>query len=88
MKKVFLLLSIAFLFSCTQNGRAKKFGGTATLDVPCDQKVINITWKSEQLWYSTVPMEFGYEPQIHTFREESSFGVMEGKYILKETRCN
>lgn len=88
MKKLFLVLAIALLsVSCTENSRAKNFGGTAKLEVPCGQRVTNITWKAEELWYSTVPMEEDYKPQTHTFREESSFGIMEGSYLLIEKKC-
>lgn len=83
---IIAILSL-FLFSCTENSRAKKYGGTANLEVPCGERVTNITWKDDQLWYSTIPMEVGYSPKTHTFREESSFGVVEGKYILTETNC-
>lgn len=74
--------------SCTENSRAKKYGGTATLEVPCGERVTNITWKDDQLWYSTVPMEDDYIPKTQTFREESSFGIIKGKYVLIETKCN
>ena len=87
MKKVILVLAIAMMFSCTENSRAKRFGGEAKLDVPCGQKVINITWKESELWYSTIPMEAGYVPVTHTFREESNFKIMEGSYLLIETKC-
>jgi|TARA_R110000851_G_scaffold47424_1_gene115091 hypothetical protein len=76
-----------FMFSCTENSRAKTFGGTAKLAVPCGQKVLNITWKDNELWYSTVPMEAGYTPRVHTFSEESSWGVMEGNYVITESNC-
>lgn len=88
MKRIFILaVLVLFLTSCTQNRRAKTFGGEATLEVPCGQKVTNITWKEDELWFSTIPMESDYTPKVHTFREESSFGIMEGSYLLTETRC-
>ncbi len=89
MKRLFLLATVLLLSlsSCTENSRAKAWGGDATLDVPCGQMVGNITWKDDQLWYSTTPMPEGYVPQTHILREESSFGMMEGTYTLKESRC-
>ena len=49
MKRLFLLATVLLLLlslsSCTENSRAKNFGGDATLDVPCGQMVQNITWK-------------------------------------------
>jgi len=89
MKKLLLILfliPLAFT-SCTKNQRAKSFGGDAELKVPCNQMVTNITWKKEELWYSTVPMTDNYAPKTHTFREESSFGMIEGTYTLIECIC-
>jgi hypothetical protein len=89
MKKLLMLFAcVLALASCTKNQRAKQFGGEAKLEVPCNQKVTNITWKNDQLWYSTIPMDSNDIPQIHTFREESSFGIMEGTYSLFESKCN
>lgn len=88
MKKVLLVLTLTlFLTSCTQNSRAKKYGGTAEIEAPCGMMVGNITWKGEQLWYSYLPMPEGYEPVTHTFQEVSSFGVIQGKYLIKESKC-
>ena len=90
MKKLttlFTLILIIGLFSCTQNERVKTFGGKATIKVPCGQKVNNITWKGTEVWYSTEPMKDGHEPVTHTFREEASWGLIEGVYFLKESNC-
>lgn len=88
MKKLILLFSLALMLSCTENQRVKSFGGTGKLNVPCGQKVVNITFKGEDLWYSTLPMEPDYVPKVHNFREESSFGIMEGNYLIIESKCN
>lgn len=88
MKKLLLsAVLLCFLTSCTENSRVKSFGGTAKLEVPYGQKVTNITWKESDLWYSTISMEEGYKPKTHNFREESSFGVIEGNYLLIESKC-
>jgi hypothetical protein len=84
---LFTIISFSFFTSCTKNQRAKKYGGTATIEVPCGMMVGNITWKGESLWYSYIPMPEGYEPVTHTFREESSLGVIEGTYKLVESKC-
>lgn len=90
MKIKILLICIMMLFamSCTQNQRAKKYGGIATIEAPCGMMVGNITWKGEDLWYSYIPMPEGYEPVTHTFQEVSSYGVIQGKYVIKESKCN
>ncbi len=84
-----LLLTAAIILTlsgCTQNERVKKFGGTMKIQVPKGQRVRNITWKGDDLWYSTTPMDSSYVPRIHTFQENSSFGILEGKIILIESR--
>lgn len=90
-KKHFLLVAIAIvmvltLFSCTENSRAKSFGGTAHITLPANQKLLNATWKDDNLWYLTRPMRDDETPETYTFSEESSWGIWEGAYIIKETR--
>lgn len=74
------------LTSCTQNERAKYYGGTATVNLPKGQKLVTMTWKEDQIWYLTKPMKFTDSAETYTFQEESSFGIMEGTVILKETK--
>ena len=45
------------LCSCTANCRAKNFGGKMAIDLPCDQKLFDVTWKEDNLWYAMRPME-------------------------------
>lgn len=78
---------VAFaLSSCTENARARHWGGTQNIKVPCGHKAINHTWKNNDLWYSTRPFREGEVPETTTFREKSSFGNMEGKIVFKECR--
>jgi hypothetical protein len=87
MRVLLLLMLLVVSSACTENARARNFGGTVTLEIPCGMKVGNITWKKSALWYSTSPMPKGYKPVTHVFQEESSFGLLEGKYILRESKC-
>lgn len=88
MKKIFasiLLVSILLLFGCSQM-MAKKFGGDYTLELPKGEKLVNITWKKDNLWYLTVPMEDDYEPQIYKFQVDTLWGVFEGTVTIVESR--
>jgi hypothetical protein len=86
MKKLFIGLSLAILFSaCTQNQRAKSFGGTATLDLPVGKKLITATWKGDaDLWYLTRDRLPSEAPQRYEFSEQSSLGVLSGTYVIIE----
>jgi len=90
MRKVLSILmivvSLALMTSCTQNSRAKNFGGKASLNLPAGQKLVVVTWKDDNLWYLTRPMNENDVPETYTFQEESSWGLMEGTYTIKETR--
>lgn len=55
--KLIILAGVAFLvlslFSCTDNQRARQFGGTETVDIPKGRIVVNCTWKRDDLWLLT-----------------------------------
>jgi len=87
MKKTLVILGLVYiglLSSCTENERAKAFGGTMTIDLPPKTKLVNATWKDTQLWYLYRPARPGETPETTTFQEDSSFGVLEGKVIFTE----
>ena len=84
MKKLLVLLVGLLLLSCTEKQRAKSFGGDMVIDLPKGEKLIEATWKGEDLWYLTRPMRSNESPEIYIFREDSSFGVMEGTVTFKE----
>lgn len=72
--------------SCTQNVRAKSFGGTANVSLSAGQKLVTATWKDQELWYLTRPMRSDESPESYTLSEESSWGMIEGKVIFSESK--
>lgn len=50
MKKKLLIVALVAgllptLFSCTENQRARQFGGTITIELPPGEKLVMATWK-------------------------------------------
>lgn len=87
MKKFIILAVIALtLSSCTENQRARTFGGTATINVEKGKKVMMATWKDEDLFYMVEDMEPDYVPHNKELIESSNFGVIESKVVFKESR--
>ena len=88
MKKTILSIFAIGLIatSCTENSRVKRFGGTGEIDLPQGKKLINITWKQDQIWYLTRPMRKDEVAETYQFQEESSWGVVEGTYIIHESK--
>lgn len=65
---------------------AKSYGGTISIDVPKGQKVIEATWKGNDVCYLTRPMREDEKPEIFTFQEDSNLGIIERKVIFKESK--
>lgn len=86
-KRMIKILAIAAVATCTLTGcqrAAKNFGGDMTLDLPAGQKLEEITWKDNSLWYLTKPMTEEDVAETYTFYESSEFGVWEGTVTIIE----
>jgi hypothetical protein len=87
MKQFIAYIVVALLLTaCTENQKVKTFGGTGHLNLPAGQKLVTVTWKETNLWYLTRPMTVTDSVETYEFVEESNFGMVEGKYIIKESR--
>lgn len=73
---------ISFIFP--ENARVKSFGSDMTLDLPVNQKLVNITWKENEVWYLTRPMRQDEFPETSTFQQKSTYGVFEGTIHIQE----
>ncbi len=90
MKKLTPLISIFFLLlfmsSCTEQRRARKWGGTTQINLPKGKKLINITWKDSNIWYLTRDMTLADSAQTYEFSESSSWGMMNGTITITEQK--
>lgn len=87
MKKFLLIIATILLFaSCTEQNRARNFGGEVTINVPVGYKVTSATWKEDNIFYFLEPMEDGYVPKEKKFIESSSYGVFETEVTFIESR--
>jgi len=71
---------------CTKNKRVKNLGGSMTIELPVNQKFVNVTWKDNNLWYLTTPMESIDTPKTYIFHEKSKHGILEGTVTFKEIK--
>ena len=79
-KLTMVAITLLALASCTDNQRARSFGGTETIKIEPQEKFINITWKQDNLWIIVQDTVTG----DYYAREKSSFGVMQGKVIIQK----
>lgn len=74
---------IIMLSSCTDNQMARSYGGTETITLKPGERLVNMTWKDENLWVLT-KQDPSQTPTEYQFSEKSSYGVIEGTVIVKE----
>lgn len=82
--RTILLLALVSTLGCTEQVRAKSFGGTLRTDLPADRKLVNVTWKEANMWVLTRPMRPEERAESYEFRESSSFGMMQGTIVITE----
>lgn len=82
--KVPIILSFLLVTSVGCQAAAKKYGGEMTVDLPKGEKLVNITWKDDSLWYLTKPMTKKDKEETYKFKESSNFGVLEGEITVRE----
>ena len=86
LKKILFVILTIGLVGCTQNIRAKKFGGSATIQLEPNRKLVNVTFKGDNLWLLTRQARPEEIPETYSFKEDSSWGILEGTVIIKETK--
>lgn len=79
-KLTMVAITLLALASCTDNERARNFGGTETIKLEPNEKFMNLTWKQDDIWVIVQDTITG------TFyaKEKSSFGIMQGKVIIQK----
>ena len=86
MKKlIVILLMFLCLISCDQS-ITRTMGGTTKIELEPGEKLVEATWKGDDIWYLVEPMDSDYVPKTKTFKESSRIGVLEGKVIFYEKR--
>lgn len=82
---LFVIVVVAgLLLAFTPKSLTKNFGGTVTIELEPGEKLEEITWKDDSIWYLTRPMRDDETAEIHTFSQSSPMGVLEGKVIVIE----
>ncbi len=80
--------AILSMVAC-DNTIAKKFGGSMTVELEKDQKLVNCSWKSGKnegtsLWLLTRVRKEGETSETYKYTEKSTFGVLEGTVTIVE----
>jgi hypothetical protein len=81
-KFALFVITLLALSSCTDNMRARQWGGKENIVLKPNEKLINITWKDNDMWVLTEDTL----THVNYFRESSSFGVFNGEITIKKAR--
>lgn len=81
-----LLFCALFLLTGCENALARQFGEDMSVELPCGEKLFNITWKYHSFWYATRPMREDEAPETYTFREKPATGNQNGPITVVECR--
>ena len=74
------------------NTLAKKVGGTATVKLPVNTKLVNVSWKTDpktnksSLYYLYRPMRENEIAETYRYQEDSTWGVLESTIVIIETK--
>jgi len=82
---VSFVLSLLF-FSCTEQQRAKMYGGTANIELKPNRKLVNCTFKNNNIWILSKPMQDIDKPETYEFGEYSDYGILNGTVVINEIK--
>jgi hypothetical protein len=88
-KKILTMTAIVSVLILGLNGcqtTTKNWGGNTTLELEPNEKLEEITWKDDSLWYLTRPMTENDIAEIHVFKQSSNWGVLEGTVTIVESK--
>lgn len=86
-KALAILLMIIFICSCTKSQRTRWLGSSMEIVLPAGEKLINVSWKDEDLWYLTRPMRDDEVAEVYQYKEKSAFGMFQGTITIREVRA-
>ena len=82
---VVMIIVFSVLTGCDST-RARTLGGTLTVELDANVKLLDVDWTESGLWYLVRPMRDDEFPEIYTYQEKTDSGIMQGKVIFKEKR--
>lgn len=82
MKILLAIIMILSLASCTENQRAKQYGGTQSINIQSNERFITSTWKGNNLW---IIVENTTTHRFH-MKEYSDYGILEGEIIIENKK--
>ncbi len=86
MKKIISIILVIVMIIAMSGCQyaTKHLGGSMTVNLEPNVKLVNVTWKDDSLWFLTKPMTEEDVAETYYFEEDSEFGVFEGTVTIVE----
>lgn len=88
MKKIcslfIILIMSCFIMSGCSNYVAKTWGGTTSIKLEPNKKLMMITFKDNNLWILTRQKKANETSECYEFKEQSNIGILEGTVNICE----
>lgn len=68
------------------NPIARRLGGNITVELNPNRKLVDANWKGDSLWIITREMKEDEFPETYTYQEDSTYGMLEGKVTIIESK--
>lgn len=81
------IMFVMFLSGCEQYA-TKHLGGNMTVHLESNTKLVNVTWKDNNLWFLVKPMTDNDIAETYYFQEDSELGILEGTVTIIETKTD
>lgn len=80
------MLSVGIYVGIDNQAVTKTMGGTTTVTLEPNRKLVSLSWKGNNLWVLSRNMEPREAPNVYHYDESSRFGVLEGRVIVIESK--
>lgn len=86
---IFIISALIVLArACSQQSITRNWGGEMDMHLEPNRKLVEVTWKNDNIWYLTKPMTDDDIAEVYEFAESDAIGVFEGTLHIYETKIN
>lgn len=80
------IFGFSFLRGCSEQSMTRSWGGEMEVSLEPNEKLLEVTWKEDSLWFLTRPMTDKDSEEIYKFYEKDTLGMLEGCVTIKENK--
>lgn len=82
------IFGFGLLRGCSSQSMTKSWGGSMDVSLEPNQKLMEVTWKDDSLWFLTKDMEESDTAEMYYFYEKDPLGMLEGTVKIYEKKMS